>query len=409
MSVAFRIRTSAGQELSFASHEMFEDFVRSGDLSPDDLVYDGESGSWAPARTHPIVLDIEYEKEARAESATSDAEGDSDVNADDGSTPAASEKLADDEADDGRFGLSLAPATEVEEDDADGPSEARPPSDGSTASGAAESAEAGGGEADEPFGFGLELAPAEVVSQEEAAQAFVDKMDAARAAEIDVGAGDDGGGLSFTMEGSSSLADMISEPVTPDPTPEPPPRTPPPPTRRREPAKRESSRSEPAPPPRESTGGGLKKALVGVVVLAAIGAAGYFGLQFTADAPPVVEADPAVPVIPIEVEPVAPEPPAPEPVIADTEPAVRERAQERFLTATQDALRDLQPIPEEWGTGGYLSLPSSHADIATTWQTYLTTIRQVRNEDAGRYRDAYEEALDDAAIVGEAARLASRD
>ena len=69
MAVRFRIKTSAGQELSFATHEMFEDFVRSGDLSPEDLVYDGETGSWSPARTNPTVLDIEYEKEAEAEAA----------------------------------------------------------------------------------------------------------------------------------------------------------------------------------------------------------------------------------------------------------------------------------------------------------------------------------------------------
>jgi hypothetical protein len=62
MAVRFRIRTSAGQELSFASHDTFEVFVRDGDLSPDDLIYDGETGSWSPARTHPIVLEIEYER-----------------------------------------------------------------------------------------------------------------------------------------------------------------------------------------------------------------------------------------------------------------------------------------------------------------------------------------------------------
>ena len=70
MAVRFRIRTSAGQELSFASHDTFEVFVRDGDLSPDDLIYDGETGSWSPARTHPIVLEIEYEKDDQGEPAT---------------------------------------------------------------------------------------------------------------------------------------------------------------------------------------------------------------------------------------------------------------------------------------------------------------------------------------------------
>jgi len=63
MSGRFRIRTSHGQELSFASHEMFAEFVRSGELSPDDVVYDATTREWAPARTHPVVLQIELEAE----------------------------------------------------------------------------------------------------------------------------------------------------------------------------------------------------------------------------------------------------------------------------------------------------------------------------------------------------------
>ena len=56
MSVRFRIRTSQGQEISFASHEMFAEFVRSGDLSPDDVVYDAETHEWSSALTHPLML-----------------------------------------------------------------------------------------------------------------------------------------------------------------------------------------------------------------------------------------------------------------------------------------------------------------------------------------------------------------
>ena len=48
MSARFRIRTSGGQELSFASHAVFAEFVRSGDLSPDDVVYDAETRESEP-------------------------------------------------------------------------------------------------------------------------------------------------------------------------------------------------------------------------------------------------------------------------------------------------------------------------------------------------------------------------
>jgi hypothetical protein len=73
MSARFRIRTKEGQELSFASREIFAEFVRSGDLSPDDVVYDAETKEWSSARTHPVVLQIELEaEEARAGSGTSE-------------------------------------------------------------------------------------------------------------------------------------------------------------------------------------------------------------------------------------------------------------------------------------------------------------------------------------------------
>ena len=86
---------------------MFEDFVRSGDLSPDDLVYDVETSSWAPSRTHPIVLEIEYEKEdAEAHQADDAAEG---------------EGESADESEEGPIGLSLAPAQEVEEPASEAP------------------------------------------------------------------------------------------------------------------------------------------------------------------------------------------------------------------------------------------------------------------------------------------------
>ena len=59
MSARFRIRTPQGQELSFASEEMFADFVRSGELSEGDLVYDASTGEWSPALTHSVVLEAQ--------------------------------------------------------------------------------------------------------------------------------------------------------------------------------------------------------------------------------------------------------------------------------------------------------------------------------------------------------------
>ena len=64
--------------------------------------------------------------------------------------------------------------------------------------------------------------------------------------------------------------------------------------------------------------------------------------------------------------------------------AVRERALERFLTSTQTALRDLQPVPDYWPGGPYLVLPSTHPDLVGVFQSYLTTVRRVRAADNER-------------------------
>ncbi len=381
MAVRFRIRTPAGQELSFATLEVFKDFVRSGDLSPEDLVYDAEDGSWSPARAHPIVLDIEYAKEADAEAAAAEsgAEG--------------SEKAG--------LGLSLAPdqprsADEENESVTTGHiGEASATSD-RIAPAASENA------------FGLELAPESEGTHEEAARAFVEKMEAEREASMDFGLDSGVGG--FSMDGSSTLGDMLTPappapaPSAPVPSGPPPPRAVPRPPDARPPVSKPRDRP-PEPTPVSPDTGGLGKGFVRLLLVITgvglVGGAGYFGYQ-SFGAIEVVEPDPAVPMEPLPAGP-EPEPqPTPEPVIAQTEMAIRERSQERFLTSTQNALRELLPIPDSWATGSYFSVPSDHPDILAVWEDYLRTIRTVRAADERRYSAAFELALDDAAITADA-------
>ena len=146
------------------------------------------------------------------------------------------------------------------------------------------------------------------------------------------------------------------------------------------------------------------------IVIAVLGGGGYVGFRFVSGGDDAVTPpEPEIPVeeipvetVPVEAIPVEAEPePAPEPVIANTESAVRERARERFLTATQAAFRDLPGIPESWPGGAYLTTPSAHPDVLSTWEAYLTTIRSVRADDDARYATAYESALDDALIEGD--------
>ena len=145
--------------------------------------------------------------------------------------------------------------------------------------------------------------------------------------------------------------------------------------------------------------GGGRRFLSWILLLVVLAGAGYAGLQFLGQTQEVVidpEPDPPDAATPAP----EPEPPPRVPVIANTEEAVRERAQERFLTSTQTQLRDLRSIPEAWPFGEYLSRPAEHAEVLAVWQEYLSTIRAVRAGDTSRYRVAYESALDDAVVEG---------
>lgn len=344
MSARFRIRTKEGQELSFASHEVFAEFVRSGDLSPDDIVYDAETREWSSAQTHPVVLHIQLgANEARE-----------------------------------------APGAEERPDAADG---------GGPDERGGEPAQEGRAAA-----MDLDLAPAPLgLSPEEEAAAFVAKMEAERASEH-VFEPD----LSLRMErGSSSVVEDLVPPVPPEP--EAPSRerrsrarreslmAPELPERRRT-TPREGPTAVPARGRRKPAGTGTAWKIAPVVLLAAAAVAAgiYFGpglLGPTSGAGTETEAEAAV------------EPPPPSPEIASTEEAVRARAQERFLTSTRNALRGLDAIPAAWLGGAYLAAPSEYPRVREVWEGYVTTIRDVRARDDERYRAAYLRALDDARVV----------
>lgn len=357
MSVAFRIRTQAGQELSFASHEAFEDFVRAGDLSPDDLVYDAETGSWSSALTHPLVLDIQYEQEER-DAAAADAEATDGPDAaessggtsDDESDPTPAEGSGDSDSgddDEGDLGLSLAPVRSVEPKT---PGEAADPS---------------------------------VPEIERAVVMPSDDLDEPEGApDLDYG----GAALGVTMENRGSLGEMLSTPTTSVED------------EQQEPS--EKPRIRTARPPSGRKGGGGRRWAAAVVLLAVVGGGGYVGLQLmdqetepapeetVGSAPDVVEAEPE------------PEPP-PQPTIATSEAAVRERARERYLTASQAVLRSLESIPAEWATAEYFATPSDYPEMPGLWSAYVTTMETFRTGDRDRYTVALDAALDDAAIRGE--------
>ena len=330
MSARFRIRSKEGQELSFASHEVFAEFVRSGDLSPDDVVYDSETREWSPARTHPLVLQIELEAEGAARA--------------------------------GGMGQDGVPA------------EAR---------------------SEAPTDIDLDLSPAIAgLTPDEQAAAFVARMEAERASERDP----DEDLHAFRMDSSSLAGGFAAAP--PSPPPEPPPQPKPKPRRRERPERRESPVSAPtavpAAPKRKRSSGAVRKHAP-FLMLGLVGVAGlvYFGPELLArfrSGGSETESDSA------SAQPERP------PEIASTEEAVRARARERFLTATQAALRGLDQVPPIWLHGEYLAAPSDHAEVRSVWEEYAVTIREVRGADDERYRQAYLRALDDARVVEGGAR-----
>jgi hypothetical protein len=357
MGVRFRIRTAAGQELSFASHEMFAEFVRSGDLSPDDVVYDGETKEWASALTHPVVLEIRVSAEEVGGGSGDAAEVDLAVHG---------------------------PGNASDVDVHVGPS--GPEGD----SGAAQAPS---------LDIGLDLAPMpQGLTPEEEAAAFVAKLEAERASQIDAHQGF--GTLGFRMERGSTNVLEVPPPPPSDPIGhgerlaeahwEPEPLIP---TRVHRPP-------EPQRKHRTVNTGAVWRYAPFVILFSVLAAAGVFfgpelvelggraggGSDARGSAPPV-----------------------PPPPISDREDAVRGRARELYLASTQAALRGLDEVPDVWLRGEYLSGPSDFPIVRTVWEEYLTTIRQVRVGDAERYRVAYARALEDARVVDSlrASRLAS--
>jgi hypothetical protein len=207
----------------------------------------------------------------------------------------------------------------------------------------------------------------------------------------------------FTMEqGGLGLGGQIVEPVAPrvEPRPAPPQREMV--VRAPEPRYEAPIRDEPpprtVPPKRKKAGSGAGRRYAPFVILViALGAAGvYFGPELlTSTARPTDEPPP-------DTAAAATTPPA---AIADNEEAIRRRAQERFLSTTQAALRGLDPIPDIWLRGQYLAAPSDYLAVRAVWEEYLTTIREVRAGDEERYRAAYLRALDDARVDGSARTL----
>jgi len=365
MSARFRIRTAQGQELSFGSEEMFADFVRSGDLSPDDLVYDASTGEWCSAFTHSLVLEWEAER-AEAEgdgrpSGSATEPGRSAAGPASGGAPAKAGSSGD-------SGASGSP-----------PSEAAPP-------------------AGKPEGLlDFELSPER--SPEEAAAAFVEEMEAERASEID--RFQSIRGLEIDEGGTGLLKGITDEPAGP--------------ARRggaertgwndgrsradEEPARARASGDDRVRPPdpspvrsasapsRHSSRGVSRAFLAWALLLGLIGAGVLLASDIAAVALGIAE-------------PEAPEETEGPPLLPDTEEALRERASVRFLARVRQNLGTLPSVPPIWLDGRYLADAPAYPEVREVWARYLGSVGAVRARENEHYRTAYLSALDDARVTG---------
>jgi hypothetical protein len=204
-------------------------------------------------------------------------------------------------------------------------------------------------------------------------------MESERARDRELAGGTPAEGI--RMEGSTSLADMVRShgELAPETSP----------ARRWAEAPARTTREE---DPRPGAG---RRVVLAVLVAGALGAAGYLGVSYVTETGLFPVASRSSEPDPVDPDP---QPPPPPPVIASTVGAVRERATERFLTATQSALTGLEPVPDAWATGGYLSLPSDHPRVRSVWEGYRATARRLRAESHARYRIAYGRALADAGV-----------
>lgn len=329
MEARFRIRTREGEELRPKTTEIFAEFIRSGVVRPEDLVYDALTGDWIPAGTHPMVRLV-------------------------------------------RDPLVTGWDSFADEPPPPAPGEDRPQDDESQ------------------LGAALDLVVPEDVSPEEEARVFIQQMEEERAADPDEPPLSRE--IALVVEGTGGPSNV--------PEPEPP----------RVPAPTPASSPEPRRPRRAS--GWHAAAHVTVAEAAderrSWGRIGLLGLAtalsvaalavFAAVARPSLRVGDHMPDLAgtPAVEARAPH------TLDNTEEAVRGAAYEHFL-ASMDGLRnglDVGAVPGTWLTGRYLSEASAYPEVRRYWERYLSYVEQARADEAGLYRKAYLEALDQAGATG---------
>jgi hypothetical protein len=345
MEARFRIRTREGEEFCPETTELFAEFIRSGAIRPEDLVYDSLTGEWVPAAQHPTVRLVQ-------------------------------DALADgwDSAD----GVPLEPGP-GEADAARGSTDGE--GVGNEASGVEEAHAEPAGEDVPALPGSLDLVELPSISPEEEARAFIERMEDERRSNPD-------------DEPALSREIPLTSPTTPLKwgVPEAHPGREDPPPRRRflRPATFRVTFSHPGRTRPSWTRLGLlglaaASSLALLAVFASVARPSYRSCDHMSE--------------PAGAETAAPRAPR---RIANTEEAVRGAAFQAFVSAVNRMRGTLGvgPVPAAWLTGRYLADPMSYPQVPRYWQRYLEYVEQVQADESSLYRGAYLQALDEARVAG---------
>lgn len=345
MEPRFRIRTREGEEFCPETTELFAEFIRSGAVRPEDLVYDSLTGEWVPAALHPTVRLVQDALANGWESVDGIPlqHGPGEVDAARGSTDG-------DGAGKEASGTEQAHAGPADEDASDLPGR-------------------------------LDLVEFPAISPAEEARAFIERMEDERRSNPD-------------DEPALSREIPLTSPTTPLKwgVPEALPRREDPPPRRRllRPATFRVTFTRPGRVRHSWTRLGLlglaaASSLTLLAVFASVARSSYRSGEHM---PEEAGAETAVPRPPRR--------------IANTEEAVRGAAFQAFVSAV-DRMRGslgVGPVPAAWLTGRYLADPTSYPQVPRYWQRYLEYVEQAQADESNLYRGAYLQALDEARVAG---------
>jgi len=230
----------------------------------------------------------------------------------------------------------------------------------------------------------LQLAPQQ--TPEEAAAAFVERLEEERASDFE--RIEELRGLKSDAKVDQAFGDIERTPPAPPPPQVSPSGGEPPRVRpRRKPPTRGSTTAT-APQQRTVDRRGSRGFLTWALLLGGAAAAVVLGPEIVARAMGSVESDDDGPTV-TELS-----------VVPDTEEGLVTFADVRFLGRVRGELASLPSIPREWLDGRYLASASGYPHVRDTWEAHLAAVRRLRVDEGDHYSAAYLSALDDARVTG---------